>query len=134
MLLLVFLSRTLHELKGEGNTVDQKEVIFVTFNNRRPSSAILTSKLSRNLKQYKSVYLFIRTITDSHLFRRRRHQHHHFTLFQCHLSYHHCHPSSSRDHTEVSLSSSSSSSSSSSVQSFLLEQVEVKSCLFIVVF
>ena len=58
----VFLSRELHELKGGGNTVDQKEVISLTFKNRRPSSTFLTSKLSCNLKHYKSVYLFIATI------------------------------------------------------------------------
>ena len=49
----VFLSRALHELKGEGNTVDQKEVISLTFKNRRPSSTFLTSKLS--LKHYKTL-------------------------------------------------------------------------------
>ena len=30
----VFLCRTLRGLKGEGNTVDEKQVISLTFNNR----------------------------------------------------------------------------------------------------
>ena len=42
----VFLSRGLQELKGEENTVDQKEVISLTFNYRTEGPLLPLEKLN----------------------------------------------------------------------------------------